>query len=93
MLVSLLIAVWIAEKMLPGIVTLVYVPYVVIVSIVVSLGVLFWFSYLETEVRTDGIYYRLFPFHISFKNIPCSQIRTFGGIHLTGLGAASCGRV
>ncbi|MHC4911405.1 MAG: DUF6141 family protein [Planctomycetota bacterium] len=33
----------------------------------IAIAVLFWLLKLQTEVRTDGLYVRFFPFHINFK--------------------------
>ena len=38
---------------------------------------LFWFSRLITEVRSDGLYICFFPFHLSFKKIPFTQIKKY----------------
>ncbi len=40
---------------------------VIMIVVPVSLAVLFWMAKLETQVRSDGLYVRLFPFHINFK--------------------------
>lgn len=36
----------------------------------VALPALFYFTNLTTEVHSDGLYYRFFPFHWSFHRIP-----------------------
>ena len=43
----------------------------IIIAVVVGLGfpVFFLTLNLTTEVRTDGLYYRFFPFHLSFRRI------------------------
>ena len=43
----------------------------IFLAIVFGLGfpILFYFLNLTVEVRTDGLYYRYFPFHLSFKKI------------------------
>lgn len=51
----------------------------------------FWLLRLITEVRPDGLYVRLAPFHRSFRRVPASQIddvtvttyspATYGGWH------------
>lgn len=52
--------------------------------------VFFWFSHLEIEVRTDGLFFRYLPFHLSFRKIPLegvtkveavtySPLRDYGG--------------
>lgn len=38
---------------------------------------LFWFSRLITEVRSDGLYICFFPFHLSFKKMPFTQIKKY----------------
>jgi len=40
----------------------------------IAIEILFVFLKLETEVRNDGVYVRLFPFHISFKKIAPQDI-------------------
>jgi len=44
------------------------------VIIPIILGVLFWINRLETEVRTDGLYVRFFPFHLSFKRFGAEDL-------------------
>jgi len=48
-----------------------------IAAIVISLGLLimFWRSYLVTEVRHDGLFVRFFPFHWSFKRIELERVQ------------------
>ncbi len=64
-IVLVLFLLWYSEKKegqsLPGI--------AVVIAIIVpaTLAVLFWVAKLETQVRSDGLYVRLFPFHINFK--------------------------
>lgn len=43
----------------------------------ILLPALFWFGRLITEVRRDGLYFCFFPFHLSFKKIPFTQIRKY----------------
>jgi len=52
---------------------------VLIIGIVfgLALPMLFYVMNLTTEVREDGLYYRLFPFHWSFKRIGGSDIGKF----------------
>jgi hypothetical protein len=56
----------------------------------IGLPILFFYAHLSTEVRTDGVYYRLIPFQRSFRKIAfddlvhCEQItfhaiREYGG--------------
>ena len=48
----------------------------IILVIVFGLGfpILFYFLNLTVEARTDGLYYRYCPFHLSFKKIPYDSI-------------------
>jgi hypothetical protein len=48
----------------------------IVLVIVVNLGfpAFFYFLNLTVEVRTDGLYYRYFPFHLSFKKITYDSI-------------------
>ena len=57
-------------------------PVVLIVGIVfgLALPLLFYVMNLTTEVREDGLYYRLFPFHWSFQSIGGSDIDKFESI-------------
>ncbi|ACM58328.1 hypothetical protein HALDL1_03650 [Halobacterium sp. DL1] len=59
-------------------------------AIVVGIAGLIYSLRLQTEVRTDGIYFRMWPLHWSFRQIPWSEtehyeakqyspIREFGG--------------
>ena len=47
-----------------------------VIAIVFGLGfpVLFYILNLTTEVRGDGIYYRFFPFHLSFRRIAFAEL-------------------
>lgn len=47
-----------------------------IISIIGSLLLSFFFFYmrLDTEVKKDGIYYRLFPFQLKFKNVEWTEL-------------------
>ena len=45
-----------------------------------ALPLLFYVMNLTTEVREDGLYYRLFPFHWSFQSIGGSDIDKFESI-------------
>jgi hypothetical protein len=47
------------------------------VLVVGGLVYLFHLLNLTTEVRTDGLYVRFYPFHLSFKKIPLEKVRTF----------------
>lgn len=42
-----------------------------------ALCVLFWMTKLVTEVRSDGLYIRFFPFHFSFKKIPFEDLHEY----------------
>jgi hypothetical protein len=42
--------------------------------ILTMLAVLFWLLKLETEVRTDGLYVRFFPFHIQFRKFTAEDL-------------------
>lgn len=48
----------------------------VIVAAVFGLGlpVLFYATNLTTEVRSDGLYIRFFPFHLSYRRIPSERL-------------------
>ncbi|MFC1963201.1 DUF6141 family protein [Chloroflexota bacterium] len=37
-------------------------------------------SPLKTEVRSDGIYFKYFPFHLSFRKIPLESLRKYEAI-------------
>lgn len=43
----------------------------------IGLPLLFYFSKLTTEVRLDGIYFRFFPFHLSFHNIAFRDLKSY----------------
>jgi hypothetical protein len=47
------------------------------VLVVGGLAYLFYLLNLTTEVRTDGLYVRYYPFQLSFKKIPLDKVRTF----------------
>ena len=53
----------------------------VLIIIVVIFGfgfpIFFYFMNLTTEVRSDGLYYRFFPFHLSFHKIPLEDLKTY----------------
>ena len=52
------------------------------IAIVVTLITLSLFGFLRliTEVRSDGLYVRFFPFHFSFKRIPLEDVETFEAV-------------
>jgi len=41
----------------------------------VGMALLFYSARLVTEVRTDGAFYRFFPFHRSFRRVPMARVR------------------
>ena len=43
----------------------------------VALIWLFYAMKLVTEVRSDGLYIRFFPFHFSFQRIPLENLKSF----------------
>ena len=43
----------------------------------IGLPLLFYCARLVTEVRTDGVYVRFFPFHFSFLRFPFSSIKHY----------------
>jgi hypothetical protein len=43
-------------------------------GLIISLTLLFIIIKLETQVKKDGIYVRLFPFHISYKHYPWDKL-------------------
>ncbi len=53
----------------------------VLIVIVVVFGfcfpLLFYLLNLKTEVRSDGLYYRFFPFHLSVRRIPLGDLKSF----------------
>ncbi|MFC1986549.1 DUF6141 family protein, partial [Chloroflexota bacterium] len=64
-------------------------PDIVLIIIVVIFGFGFPYAFykmnLTTEVRSDGIYYRFFPFHLSFHKIKLEdlvkyEVRTYNPI-------------
>ena len=44
------------------------------ICVPIAIGVLFLLSKLETEVRSDGLYVRFFPFHIHFKRFTTDDL-------------------
>jgi hypothetical protein len=49
----------------------------VALTIAISVTLLFWIAKLETQVRSDGLYIRFFPFHINFKKFAFEDIREY----------------
>ncbi|MCP4612927.1 MAG: hypothetical protein GY845_29900 [Planctomycetes bacterium] len=43
----------------------------------IVIGGLFWLLKLETEVRSDGLYVRYFPFHINFKRFATDDLSEY----------------
>jgi hypothetical protein len=52
---------------------------VLFLAIVFGLGlpILFYKTNLTTEIRTDGLYFRFFPFHLSFQRIPLDEVKKY----------------
>lgn len=42
----------------------------------IGLPVFFYITELTTQVRSDGIYFRFFPLHLTFHKIPFSQMKS-----------------
>jgi hypothetical protein len=42
-----------------------------------ALCILFWTAKLVTEVRSDGLYIRFFPFHFRYKKIPVEDLHEY----------------
>ena len=47
------------------------------VFVPIAIAVLFWLLKLETEVRSDGLYVRYFPFHIHFKRFTAEDLSEY----------------
>jgi len=69
------------------------------VGVAVMVGVTFLLlgAKLETEVRGDGVYVRLFPFHLSFREIPLEDVvkveaRSYRPLREYGGWGIRCGR-
>ncbi|MBL7145709.1 MAG: hypothetical protein ISS76_15840 [Phycisphaerae bacterium] len=43
----------------------------------IAIGLLFWLLKLETEVRSDGLYVRYFPFHFNFKRFNADDLSEY----------------
>ena len=50
---------------------------VIVVIFGLCLPLLFYFLSLKTEIRSDGLYYRFFPFHLSVQRISLEDLRSF----------------
>ena len=48
---------------------------IAIFTFIMCLTLLFFFVKLIVEVRSDGIYIRFFPFHISYRKIPLENLK------------------
>ena len=52
------------------------IPIVIVgICVPIAIAVLFLLLKLETEVRSDGLYIRYFPFHINFKRFTAEDLR------------------
>ncbi|HEY83004.1 MAG TPA: hypothetical protein G4O01_06955 [Dehalococcoidia bacterium] len=51
----------------------------IIIAVVIGLGlpIFFYVANLTTEVRDDGVYFRFFPLHLSFRRIGLEDISGF----------------
>jgi len=50
---------------------------IIAIAIPIAATVLFFILKLETEVRSDGLYVRFYPFHIRFKKFPGENLAEF----------------
>lgn len=62
---------------------------IIVVTTGLGLPILFYIMNLTTEVRTDGLYLRFFPFHLSFRKIgweglASCEVRTYSPIREYG---------
>jgi hypothetical protein len=48
--------------------------------------VFFYRAELRTEVRTDGLYLKLFPLHLSVRHVPCEAIETHATTSFSPIG-------
>ena len=48
-------------------------------SIAIGVGILLLFCAvkIETEIRSDGLNIRFFPFHLSFRKIPLDELKRY----------------
>lgn len=46
----------------------------------IGLPVFFYITKLTTQVRSDGIYFRFFPLHLSFHKIPFGQMKSYRAV-------------
>ncbi len=56
----------------------------VVIWLVFGIGFPFFFARLAltVEVRSDGLYYRFFPLHLSFRRIAWGEVEGFDGAEL-----------
>jgi hypothetical protein len=47
------------------------------IGLPIALAGLLWLAKLETEVRYKGLYVRLFPFHIRYREIPAEGVHDY----------------
>jgi len=68
----LALVIWHWKQMLPD-------PVMLIVPLIMGIlcPLLFYICNLRTEVRADGLYFRFFPFQLSFHKINVSDIKTY----------------
>ncbi|MEQ8187089.1 MAG: DUF6141 family protein [Candidatus Eremiobacterota bacterium] len=68
----LALVIWHWKKMLPD-------PVMLILPLIMGIlcPLLFYICNLTTEVRADGLYFRFFPFQLSFHKINVSDIKTY----------------
>lgn len=52
----------------------------------IGLPLLFYFCKLITEVRFDGIYFRFFPFHLSFYKIAFHDLKSYQAVTYDPIG-------
>jgi len=52
----------------------------------IGLPLLFYFSKLITDVRFDGIYFRFFPFHLSFHKIAFRDLKSYRAVTYDPIG-------
>jgi len=50
---------------------------IIAIAIPIAATILFFILKLETEVRSDGLYVRFYPFHIRFKKFPGENLAEF----------------
>ena len=52
----------------------------VVLAIIFGIGfpLFMYTTNLTTEIRSDGLYVRFFPFHLSFRKVAADEIKGFG---------------